>query len=224
MPTRFTMILTALAVSVAAVGGFLTLRAVIPPTSAEEMAAPPAALTPGGLTQGPSAVIAANPEGDITVIEFFDYQCPICRRVHPDIKRLGAEDTGVRVVHKHWPVFGAPSVYAAKLALAAQWQGRYEEVHDAFMKILGKLDHDGVRQAAIDAGLDIDQAEADLSQRSKEVQAVFSEAEMQAHSLQLRGTPAFIIGNYLVPGGLDYAAMREIVSKVRDERKEGGAQ
>jgi protein-disulfide isomerase len=166
-------------------------------------------------------VVAANPQGDITLIEYFDYQCPVCRRVHPDVKRLAAEDKGVRIVHKHWPVFGAASVHAAKLALAARWQDRYEQVHDAFMTIPGRLDEEKIRTAAINAGLDLARAERDLTERDAQIDAAFKEVSVQAAALRLQGTPAFVIGDYLVPGGLDLKAMKEIVSEVRAKRKSG---
>ncbi|EKV28885.1 27kDa outer membrane protein [Caenispirillum salinarum AK4] len=220
MPSRFTTITAAAALGAVIIGGYLAVQAVTAPTGAEAGTRPAAEMTPGGLVQGPSAVVAENPDGDVTVIEYFDYQCPICRRVHPDLKRLAEEDEGVRIVHKHWPVFGAASIYASKLALAARWQDRYREVHDALMRLPGKLDEERVREAARSAGLDIDKAEKDLDQRADEVEAVFDEAAIQAHSLQFQGTPSFVIGNYLVPGGIDYATMRRVVKDVRDQKRE----
>jgi protein-disulfide isomerase len=225
MASRLTKIVSALMVSAVAVGaGTLAVSSFAPPTSAETKAAPPfvAELGPDALARGPSAVMAANPQGDVTLVEYFDYQCPVCRRVHPDVKRLADEDKGVRIVHKHWPVFGAASIYAAKIALAARWQERYEQVHDAFMNISGRLDEEKIRTAATKAGLDLARAERDLTERGAQIDAAFEEASVQAAALQLQGTPAFVIGNYLVPGGLDLKAMKEIVSDVRAKRKSGG--
>ena len=92
------------------------------------------------LVRGPGAVVLGNPTGDVTIIEFFDYRCPYCRQMHPMLNRLLAEDHGVRFVAKEWPVFGGPSVTAAKIALAADWQGKYTAVHQALMEHEGTLD------------------------------------------------------------------------------------
>ncbi|WP_162629959.1 DsbA family protein [Azospirillum ramasamyi] len=180
-----------------------------------------AELGPDDLTHGPSAVVLGNPQGDVTVIEFFDYQCPVCRRVHPFLEQLVAEDKNVRVVHKHWPVFGASSIYAAKIALAARWQDRYEQVHHAFMSISGRLDEEKIRKAASEAGLDLARAERDLKERAAQVDQAFKQASAQAAMLKLQGTPAFVIGSYLVPGGLDLKGMKEIVADVRTKKRSG---
>ena len=183
-------------------------------------AAPPfvAELGPDALARGPSAVVLGNPHGDVTIVEYFDYQCPVCRKVHPFVEQLVAEDSNVRVVHKHWPVFGAASIYASRVALAARWQDRYEEVHDALMGTGGRLDEDKVRQAAVSAGVDMARLERDLEARANEIDAALGEATFQARSLQLQGTPGFVIGNYLVPGGLDLSTMKKIVSDVRAKK------
>ncbi|ALG73609.1 hypothetical protein VY88_22615 [Azospirillum thiophilum] len=179
-------------------------------------------LGPDDLARGPSAVVAANRDGDVVLIEYFDYQCPVCRRIHPFVKQLAAEDKGVRVIHKHWPVFGAASVYAARMALAARWQDRYEAVHDALMDIHGRLDEEKIRKAAAGAGLDLARAERDLKDRGTEIGAILDDGSAQAEALDLRGTPAFVIGDYLVPGGLDLKTMRTMVAKVRAKRSPGG--
>lgn len=191
--------------------------------AAEATVPPPqmAEFGPDALTRGPSAVVVGNPEGDVTVVEFFDYQCPVCRRVHPFLEQLVAEDKNIRVIHKHWPVFGGASIYAAKLALAARWQDRYEFVHNALMAIPGRLDEEKIRQAAIAAGLDVAQAERDLKNRDVQVDMALREASAQAAMLQLQGTPGFVIGAYLVPGGLDLKTMKEIVADARAKKRDG---
>lgn len=81
-------------------------------------------LTPRAVAESGTGVVSGNPQGDVTVVEFFDYQCPVCRRVHPDIRALAAEDGNIRLIHKHWPIFGDASVAAARLALAAGGRGQ----------------------------------------------------------------------------------------------------
>lgn len=224
MASRLTKSLSALLAFAVAVGvGAAAVSSFVAPTSAGPTAVPPfvAEFGPDALARGPSAVVADNPQGDVTLVEYFDYQCPVCRRVHPDVKQLAAEDQGVRIVHKHWPVFGSASIYASKIALAARWQDRYDQVHDAFMSISGRLDEEKIRKAAGDAGLDLARAERDLEERDAQIDAAFNEASAQAAMLRLQGTPGFVIGNYLVPGGLDLRAMKEIVAEVRAKRKSG---
>src|SRR5690606_36982487 len=108
-----------------------------------------------------------------------------------------------------------------RIALAAQWQDQYEQVHDAIMAIPGRLDEKRIRQAAIAAGLDLARAERDLEERAAEVTAAFGDAMAQARILELRGTPGFVIGKYLVPGGLDLKSMKAIVGDVRADRQSG---
>ena len=219
MSSRFPMTTLAVVASSLALATFA-----IPTATATETSVPPpqmAEFGPDALTRGPSAVVVGNPEGDVTVVEFFDYQCPVCRRVHPFVEQLVAEDKNVRVIHKHWPVFGGASIYAAKLALAARWQGRYAFVHHAFMTIPGRLDEEKIRQAAIAAGLDVAQAERDLKERDAQVDMALREASAQAAMLQLQGTPGFVIGSFLVPGGLDLKTMKEIVADVRAKARSG---
>lgn len=212
---RKTVITVVIATVAIGAGAAAVLSFTAPTSAPAQAAAPEPKLGPDALTKGPSAVVLGNPQGDVTVVEYFDYQCPVCRKVHPFVEQLVAEDKNVRVIHKHWPVFGSASTYAAKLALAARWQNRYAQVHDALMTIPGRLDEDKIEKAAIAAGLDLARAERDLSERSAEIGAAFNEASAQAAMLQLQGTPGFVIGSYLIPGGLDLKTMKEIVADVR---------
>jgi protein-disulfide isomerase len=217
MAFRSTKTLALVLISAAVGAGAGTLWSSLTPASAVATETPPfvAELGPDALTRGPSAVLLGNPRGDVTVIEFFDYQCPICRKIHPFVEQLVAEDGNIRLVHKHWPAFGGVSAHAARMALAARWQGRYEQFHDALMRVRGRIDEETVRQAAMAADVNLEQAARDLAERSAELDAAISEAAVQARSLQLPGTPGFVIGNYLVPGGLDLASLKEIVAEVR---------
>ncbi|SOD91169.1 DsbA family protein [Caenispirillum bisanense] len=172
-------------------------------------------LTPARIADSASGIVTGNPLGDVTIVEFFDYQCPVCRQVHPDVKALVEEDGGIRLVHKHWPIFGAGSEHAAELAMAARWQNRYDPVHEAFMGLSGRLNRDGVRAAAAEAGLDLARADADLQARRAEVDAALAEAAREAILMGLQGTPGFLIGNYVVPGGLDKAGLAELVAGAR---------
>lgn len=218
MPFRRAKIVIALVAAVAVAGaGAAAAWAFLGPMAASEKPVPllAAELDAEVLTQGPGAVVLGNPRGDVAVVEYFDYQCPACRRVHPFVKRLAAEDGNVRIIHKHWPVFGGVSVFAARIALAARWQGRYEPVHDALITLGGRIDEEKVRRAAAGAGLDLARADRDLMERGAELDAALNDVAAEAAVLQLRGTPRFVIGGYVTPGSLDFKSMREAVRKVR---------
>ncbi len=216
MITRLAGMVLAVAV-LAAAGWFLVAAAADanrPPPLASAISAP-------ALARTPSAVVLGNPQGDVTLVEYFDYQCPACRRVHSALTELAAEDRKLRVVHKHWPVFGGASVYAAKIALASRWQGRYAAVHDALMAIDGRIDENRIRTAAAGVGLDVARAERDLNERAADLDAMLAEVAAEAELLQLRGTPRFVVGGYLTQGSLDLRAMRTMVDKARAEAKRG---
>lgn len=176
-----------------------------------------AAEGPETLATGPSAVIGGNPDGDVTVVEFFDYQCPVCRQTAPEVEALIQGDPGIRMVYKEWPIFGPDSLYAARFALAARYQDKYEAMHQALMGTAGKVTKEAVHDAAFRAGVDVAQAEADMEAKRSEISAALDEAARQAESLGLRGTPGFVIGRYLVPGGASVDNLREVVADVRGE-------
>lgn len=175
-------------------------------------------LTPRKVADSGTGLVAGNPDGDVTVVEFFDYECPVCRRVHPDVRDLVTEDGNIRLIHKHWPIFGDASVAAAKLAMAAHWQGPevYDAVHHALMTLNGRLSEEGVREAAAEAGLDLERADAALVERSQEVDARLRGVATEAMRMGLRGTPTFMIGNYFAPGGPDREALDTMVEAVRN--------
>lgn len=221
--SRKTILLALLIVAAALLIGLLggrLMRPFIEASRAVDMSTQAQALSPQSLTVGPSAVVVANPDGEVTVIEFFDYQCPVCRRVHPAVQALAAEDSGVRLIHKHWPIFGDASVYAARVVLAARHQDKYEQVHARLMEAHGKLDRAKVREAAAAAGVDLRRLDRDLEAHASEIEAAIADATIQARLLGLPGTPGFLIGRYLVPGGLDLAALKRIVADVRAGKNE----
>ena len=164
------------------------------------------------LERDPNSPVGGNPDGDVTVVEFFDYSCPYCKRVAPDVERLLDEDRDVRLVYKEWPILGPESVVAARAALAAREQGRYLEFHDRVMG-LKDVTEASVMRAARDLGLDADQLRADMS--APEVDAHIEQTMELAQALGITGTPAFVIGDQIVPGAVDYDALRELVAQAR---------
>ncbi|MEM7642652.1 MAG: DsbA family protein [Pseudomonadota bacterium] len=167
------------------------------------------------LEQDPNAPVFGNPNGDVTVVEFFDYNCPYCRRVGPEIDALIAADANVRVVYREFPILGDGSVFAARAALAAREQGLYPEMHEALMAARGRVDERAVMMVAAEVGLDVDQLRADME--APEVQAHIETTMQLAQELGFNGTPAFVVGDALAPGLLTTDQLQEMVAAAREE-------
>lgn len=169
------------------------------------------------LEQDSNAPVLGNPDGDVTVVEFFDYNCPYCRRVKPHMEALLAADTNVRVVYREWPILGEGSVFAARAALASRGQGKYEEFHWAMMGLNGRADEVSVIRAAAQAGLDIAQLRRDLD--APEVAEHIETSMRLAGALGFNGTPSFVIGEALVPGLIEADQLIELVNQARAAKK-----
>lgn len=160
---------------------------------------------------------AGNPDGDVTVVEFFDYNCGFCRRAMPDVVKLIDNDDNVKFVFKELPIFGEESEDAAKGALAAMKQDKYFEMHQRLYTDPGKANKEKVLRIANDMGLDVPQLEADME--SPEVQAALEETRMLAQQLGLQGTPLYLIGDRSIPGAPEdlYDQLVEKVAEVREK-------
>src|SRR5580658_2469515 len=109
---------------------------------------------------------ATSPE--VVVVEYFDFNCPFCRKLAPSFRSLLKSDPTVAVVYKDWPIFGGVSVYAARCALAAQWQGKYEKAHDALISAPRLSQNDQFDETLLHAGIDIGRIHRDLQQHGAE--------------------------------------------------------
>jgi protein-disulfide isomerase len=165
------------------------------------------------LSSDPDSPVGGNPAGDVTVVEFFDYRCPHCRRMVPVIKTLLAEDPRVRLVYKELPILGEESVTAARAALAARGQRKYVEAHDRLMAETGPLTRDTVLAMLKGIGLDGDRLAADMD--APQVAALIGRELALARALGIDGTPAFVIGSELVVGAVDLGTLRELISRAR---------
>jgi len=165
------------------------------------------------LLDDPTSPIAGNPGGDVTIVEFFDYRCPYCKQVEPALEALLREDRQIRIVYKEFPILGKDSVYATRVALAARKQAKYDAVHAAMMAAKGQLDESTIFKIAASAGLDVERAKADMT--SSEIDDVIRRNFELAQALDIRGTPAFIIGGELVPGAIDIATMKQKIAAAR---------
>jgi protein-disulfide isomerase len=164
------------------------------------------------LLDDPSTPEGGNPEGDVTLVEFFDYRCAYCRRVVSSMRALLDEDRGLRVVFKELPVLGPDSVRAARAALASRKQDRYVPLHFALMAA-DDLSPAGIRAAAEAVGLDPDQLEADMA--APEVTGAIDANYALANELGIEGTPAFVIGGQLLPGAVEKARLEQLIQEAR---------
>ena len=165
------------------------------------------------LEQDTNAPVLGNPDGDVTVVEFFDYNCPYCRRAMDEVQGLMDADDDVRLVYREWPILGEGSVFAAKAALAARKQGKYEEFHWAMMSMNGRAEEASVLRVAAEVGLDIDQLRLDME--APEIDEHLTTSMSLAQSLGFNGTPSFVIGDELVPGFVEQPQLEEIVDSTR---------
>ena len=156
-----------------------------------------------------------NPQGDMTIVEYFDYQCPYCKKTAPDLAQVAREDGKVRIVLKDWPIFGPASAYAARMALASKYQDKYEQAHDALIAAKTKLTEAAVDDLLAKAGVDVARASADRDAHAREIDALLARNDMQARAFGFQGTPAFIIGTFRVPGSLNTAGFKRAISDAR---------
>lgn len=167
----------------------------------------------------PDIPAAGNQKGDITVIEFFDYQCPVCKQMHPELKKAVEEDGKVRVIYKNWPIFQGVSIYAARLALAAKYQNKYSEAHEALIGASERLDETRVRDLMAKAGVDMKQAALDLEKNAKAIDGALSRTNEQAEAFGFQGTPAFIFNTFRFSGVLDARGFKAAFKDARKANK-----
>lgn len=169
----------------------------------------------GLLERDPNAPILGNPDGDVTIVEFFDYNCPYCKRAMPEVNALLAEDTNVRLVLREWPILSEGSAFAARAALASRQQGKYAEMHDALMTMRGKVEAEAVLRIAGEVGLDVEKLKIDM--QSPEVEEHIATSIRLAEALGFNGTPSFVVGDQLIPGFVEKPQLVEAVTAARAE-------
>jgi protein-disulfide isomerase len=161
--------------------------------------------------------IVGNPNGKVTMVEFFDYNCGWCKKGFPEVLSLIEEDKDLKFVMKEFPIFGGDSDYAAQAAIAANKQGKYWELHVAMMSHEGKITKGVVDELAAAQGLDL--AQLKKEKERPETAAMLERNRNLAQSLAINGTPAFIIDDKLVPG---YLPKAELASAINEVRAKGG--
>lgn len=161
------------------------------------------------------------PEGyDVTIVFFSDYQCPYCRKVHPVLEDLMREDKKVKLVYRDWPIFGAASTEAARVAIASKYQDKHTAFNNALMQSQGKLSSESIRTAANRAGIDWARLQRDLTEHRTEIDQTLGRSSRYAAMMGLSGTPAMLVGNYLIPGAIDLPTMRQVVSEARSQNQQ----
>jgi protein-disulfide isomerase len=172
-------------------------------------------LTESAVLRDPEIPAAGNADGDITIVEYFDYNCPYCRKVEPELRQVVQDDGKVRLVYKDWPVLGPVSTAAARLALATKYQDKYVAAHDALMGSASRLTEPRIRELLSNAGIDVDRAAKDLETNAKAIDAILARNNDQATAFGFKGTPSFIIGKFRVPGVLTMAQFDQAIADAR---------
>jgi protein-disulfide isomerase len=163
----------------------------------------------------PDVPVIGNPDGDIAVVEWFDYQCPYCRKLEPELRQVVQDDGKVRLVLKDWPILGPVSAVAARMALACKFQDKYQQAHDAMIGVNSKLTEPRIDELLSGAGIDLDRAKRDLADNAKAIDAILARNNEQAEGLGFNGTPSFIVGKFRVPGVLTMEQFGQVIADAR---------
>ena len=165
------------------------------------------------LERDPADPVLGNPDGDVTIVEFFDYQCGYCKTMLKPLMELIEEDGNIRLVLKEFPILSPTSETAALASLAADRQGKYEDFHTALLGLRGRLTPEAIFQVALETGLDAEKLKADMQDPA--LQAQVRKSFELAQALSIQGTPAFTIGSHVVPGAVSKEQLAELVAEVR---------
>lgn len=166
------------------------------------------------LERDPTAPVLGNPDGDITLTEFFDYNCPFCRKMVEPMHRLILSDKNLRVVFREWPVFGEDSDFAARASLASLQQGKYWQMHTALFRTRGRVTTDVTMRTAREVGLDVARLERDMD--NEQIEQHISMSYMLAEHMGLLGTPSFIAGDEGAFGEYSLDELRGLVQRARE--------
>lgn len=165
------------------------------------------------LERDPNAPVLGNPRGDITLTEFFDYNCPFCKKIMPKMQQLISADPGLRVVFREWPVFGEGSDFAARAALAALAQGKYWQMHSGLMQMRDRAAEPSVMRVVRKLGLDEAKLRADM--QSDRVSSHIATSFELADHMSLVGTPTLIAGDDAVFGDQSLDDIQALIAKAR---------
>jgi protein-disulfide isomerase len=188
--------------------GALVLGMEVAPATAREQSDGDNVLTEALVLRDPDIPVGGNADGDITIVEYFDYQCPYCRKIAPELRQVVQGDGKVRLVLKDWPI-------ASRMALASKYQDKYIQAHEALIGINSKLTEPRLREVLAGAGIDVDRVARDLAANAKTIDAVLARNGDQAEAFGFKGTPSFIVGKFRVPGALTRAEFDQAIADAR---------
>lgn len=170
------------------------------------------------ILEKPGTEQAGAVNADVTVVEYFDYNCPYCKKLAPTFKSLLAQDHKIAIVYKEWPIFGGISVFAAKSALAAHWQGKYLVAHEVLLAGPRLAQEDQVAAILQKAGVNLATLKKDRTLHADEINALLTRNNEEARALGLKGTPGIVIGRQLLPGSANLSALQQVVETARHEK------
>ncbi|MCT9000273.1 DsbA family protein [Chelativorans intermedius] len=160
-----------------------------------------------------TAPVAGNPDGDVVLVEFFDYNCPYCRKATSDIRQAIEDDPNLKLVFKEWPILGPGSEFAARAALASLKQGKYDAFHHALMGFPGRIGENSTLTIAGDVGLDVEQLKRDMQDPA--IAAAIERNRALADDLRITGTPTFVVGDEIIRGLVDLATLKRFIADAR---------
>ena len=174
-----------------------------------------AVLTEALVLRDPEIPASGNLDGDINIVEWFDYNCPYCRKIDPEIRQVVQDDGKVRFVLKDWPILGEVSKVASRLALAAKYQDKFMAAHEAMIGVSSKLTEPRINELLAGAGIDMDRLKRDLTTNAKAIDTILARNHDQALAFGFKGTPSFIVGKFRIPGILTMAEFELVIADAR---------
>ncbi len=170
------------------------------------------------MLKDPGTAAAGARDPDVTIVEYFDYNCPFCKKLVPELRAVLAKDPKIAVIYKDWAILGPVSVYAAQSALAAGYQGKYLVAHDALMSGPRLAQNDQVDGVLEKAGLNMDRLKKDRTAHAAQIAALLERNDEEAHALTLQGTPGIVVGRQLVAGSADADTLTRLIAKSRQKK------
>jgi protein-disulfide isomerase len=174
------------------------------------------------ILRNPGTPAAGAIDADVTLVEYFDYNCPFCKKLAPALQGLLRADARVALVYKDWPILGDVSRYAARSALAAGWQGKYLLAHDTLMGAARLASNSQVDSLLQHAGLNMIQLKADAVSHGALIDALLQRNDTEVRALGIRGTPGLLVGRHIINGVYDVAGLERAVAIARREHEARG--
>lgn len=177
-------------------------------------------ITREDILHDPEAPTAGNPDGDLTIVDFFDYNCPFCKKAAQNLERLVKTDGKIRLVYKDWPILGPTSIVGARIALAARYQDKYLDVHHALMNIPGEgIPQERMIEEVRKTGVDMTRLDADINGHAEDIGKLIKRNLAIGAAIGFLGTPGFLIGPYRVNQALTYDGFAHAVADARTKQK-----